>query len=166
MPSLPPFKRIITGFDHLGCAVVTHAGATPNVFHPATCPGAVLHDVWRASILPDHRYADDNKMYRSAVLRPESEESLLRIIDIPPDAELPGAFTAIVQTPCQASAESLDYCIVLMGEVWLHVGADQVCLVAGDVVVQRGTPYHWINRSGEPARIVMVAIALPDGGYQ
>ena len=55
---------------------------------------------------------------------------------------------------------TLDFCIVLEGEIVLVLDAQEVALKAGDMVVQRGTHHAWSNRSSAPA---VVAIASHDG---
>jgi quercetin dioxygenase-like cupin family protein len=54
--------------------------------------------------------------------------------------------------------ETLDYAIVLVGEVDMEMDDSKVTLKAGDVVVQRGTNHSWVNRGTEPARIAFVLI--------
>jgi uncharacterized cupin superfamily protein len=54
---------------------------------------------------------------------------------------------------------TLDFCVVLEGEIVLVLDAQEVLLKAGEIVVQRGTSHAWSNRSGSPA---VVAIASHD----
>ena len=53
---------------------------------------------------------------------------------------------------------SVDYGIVLSGEIDMLVDEDEVHLTAGDVVIQRGTNHAWANRGNEPCRIAFVLI--------
>lgn len=55
--------------------------------------------------------------------------------------------------------ESVDYGVVLSGEVTLVLEGEETVLHAGDVAVQRGTDHAWENRSGEPARMLFVLVA-------
>ena len=57
---------------------------------------------------------------------------------------------------------SIDYGIVLSGEITLILDDSEVILRAGDVVVQRGTDHAWANRGDVPARVVFV---LVDGEF-
>ncbi len=60
--------------------------------------------------------------------------------------------------------ETVDYCIILAGEIDMDMDDSTVHLKAGDVVIQRGTNHSWINRGSEPARIAFVLVdATPLG---
>jgi uncharacterized cupin superfamily protein len=54
--------------------------------------------------------------------------------------------------------ETVDYAIVLEGEIWAVMDEDETLLRAGDVLIQRGTNHAWANRSGATARIAFVLI--------
>ena len=57
------------------------------------------------------------------------------------------------------TTESVDYAIVLEGEIWLELDNDElVQLARGDVVVQNGTRHAWRNRSNEPATLAFVNV--------
>jgi quercetin dioxygenase-like cupin family protein len=53
---------------------------------------------------------------------------------------------------------SVDYAIVLSGEIYALMDEGEVLLRAGDVLVQRGTNHAWSNRTDEPARLAFVLI--------
>jgi quercetin dioxygenase-like cupin family protein len=59
--------------------------------------------------------------------------------------------------------DSLDYGIVLSGEMWMQLNEEEVHLKAGDVVIQRGTIHNWVNRGIEPCVMVFVLIAAEGG---
>ncbi|HCN70598.1 MAG TPA: hypothetical protein DIS96_02320, partial [Pusillimonas sp.] len=56
------------------------------------------------------------------------------------------------------TTESVDYAFVLEGEIWAVLDEDEVCMKAGDVLVQRGTSHAWSNRSDMPALVGFVLI--------
>jgi uncharacterized cupin superfamily protein len=58
--------------------------------------------------------------------------------------------------------ETIDYGIVLEGEIWLVLDDSEVLAKAGDVIVQRGTDHAWANRSDKVCR---VAFILVDGKF-
>jgi uncharacterized cupin superfamily protein len=74
----------------------------------------------------------------------------------------PGASTYSAQAPhpYMQKTRTLEFCVVLEGEIALVLDTQEVQLKQGDVVIQRGTNHSWSNRSGNPAR---VAIASHDG---
>jgi quercetin dioxygenase-like cupin family protein len=54
--------------------------------------------------------------------------------------------------------ETLDYAIVIAGEIVMELDDSSVTLQAGDVVIQRGTNHAWVNRGSEPAYVAFVLI--------
>lgn len=71
--------------------------------------------------------------------------STIRVVDLPPGGRREPHAT-----------DTVDYCIVLEGALWLTLDRDETELRAGDIVVQRGTRHGWHNRSDALARIVFV----------
>ena len=60
--------------------------------------------------------------------------------------------------------ETIDYVLVLSGEIDMETDDSTIKLRAGDVLVQRGTNHAWINRGTEPARVAFILIdAAPLG---
>ena len=66
-------------------------------------------------------------------------------------------------TPRNHRTESVDYAVVLEGEITLLLDDSDVVLRAGDVVIQRGTNHAWSNRSGKPVRMLYILI---DGKFE
>ena len=108
-------------------------------------------------------------------LVPPPQGSLCRIVTIPPDASWRqrvgaadvAAFFAAMGSPRASTAApraphpymqktpTLDFCLILEGEVTLVLDTEEVTLQAGDTVVQRGTNHAWSNRSDQPCRIAI-----------
>ena len=61
-------------------------------------------------------------------------------------------------TPRNHRTNSIDYAVVLSGEIDMELDAELVTLRAGDVLVQRGTIHNWVNRSNAPCVIAFVLI--------
>ncbi len=59
--------------------------------------------------------------------------------------------------------DSVDYAIVVSGEMWMQLEKEEVHLKAGDVVIQRGTMHNWVNRGQEPCVMLFVLIATEGG---
>ncbi len=59
--------------------------------------------------------------------------------------------------------DSVDYAIVVSGEMWMQLDKEEVHLKAGDVVVQRGTIHNWKNRGTEPCLMLFVLVATEGG---
>ena len=59
--------------------------------------------------------------------------------------------------------DSIDYAVILSGEIWMQLDEGEVLLKAGDVVVQRATYHNWVNRGTEPCLIAFILIATEGG---
>ena len=59
--------------------------------------------------------------------------------------------------------DSIDYAVVLSGEIDMELDEEEVHLKAGDVMIQRGTMHNWVNRGKEPCIIAFILIATEGG---
>lgn len=181
MQQLPTFKRVVTGHDANGRAVVASSGPTPNAFPLAAVPGTVFHEIWNSTASPAVLDNADDPTAKPLQLSPGPLGSVIRVVDIPPDslqnqisaADAAAAFAEIGQSHAGTGTadskhklmhrtETLDYGIVTEGEVWLVLDDEEVHLKRGDVVVQRGTNHAWSNRTEAMARMVFI---LLDGRF-
>jgi len=181
--SFPPIRRIVTGHDSRGKAVIASQGPLPTVAEIAAIPGTVFHEVWSTSASPAPVNDGADPTLGPLVLPPPKAGTRIRFVDIPPDtpeflangaARMKAAFAQIgdeaastVQAdsphPLMHRTESVDYGIVIEGELTLVLDTGEVELKRGDVVVQRGTNHAWANRSGKPCRMLFI---LVDGEYE
>ena len=60
--------------------------------------------------------------------------------------------------PAMHATKSIDYALVLAGEIDMLLDDSEVHLNTGDVIVQRGTNHAWVNRGDEPCCIAFVLI--------
>ena len=181
MQALPEFKRVVTGHDQQGQAIVASNGPTPNVFPLSSVPGTVFHELWNSSTSPALLDNASDPSSKPLQLSPGPQGSVIRVVDIPPDSvqnqvsdeNAAAVFAEIGQSHAgtgQGSTrhklmhrtETLDYGIVTEGEVWLVLDEEEVHLKRGDVVVQRGTNHAWSNRTEAMARMVFI---LLDGRF-
>jgi quercetin dioxygenase-like cupin family protein len=153
MPTIP--RRVVTGHDGSGRSVLAADGQVPAA---GTAPsGTVFYELWATDATPATIGADPADAVppgpASGTLSapPAPGGTLIRINDLPPGAGSPMHRT-----------ETVDYAIVLDGEVVLVLDEGETALRAGDVVVQRGTSHRWENRSGATARVAFVFV---DGAF-
>jgi mannose-6-phosphate isomerase-like protein (cupin superfamily) len=145
-------------------------------------PGTVFHEVWSTSATPAPVDNGPDPTTGPLVLPPPAGGTRLRFVDIPPDTpeflahgaqRMHAAFSqtgdASVSTvrddsphPLMHRTESVDYGVVIEGEMTLVLDDGEVLLRPGSVVVQRGTNHAWANRSGAMCRMLFVLI---DGEY-
>ena len=145
---LPPIRRVVTGHDAKGVAKILSDGPATNV--RSSRPGSASTLMWSTFETPaDISVGEDVEDLGARVLgtAPPENGTRFTINDIPPGR--PGVMHR---------TETLDYAIVLAGEVEMVMDDSSVLLKAGDVVIQRGTNHAWVNKGSEPARIAFVLI--------
>jgi quercetin dioxygenase-like cupin family protein len=143
-------RRIVTGHAPDGRSIVVEDGGVPHI---RTLPGASFDEVWSTGAAPEPLGLVPAGEPTSMAPRigPPPGGSTIRLIDFPP-APAGGR-----RSPMHRTA-SIDYGIVLEGEMILLLTDSEVALKAGDVVIQRGTDHGWENRSDHLARMAFVLI--------
>jgi mannose-6-phosphate isomerase-like protein (cupin superfamily) len=170
-------RRIVTAHDKDGISVVASNGPAPVVVTPPQSPGLAFIEIWNTSSSPAPIVAaePDPTVGRPLITAPPKGGTIIRVVDIPPEnpAEMDAATAQAVLArvgldhaadkkkphPFMHRTESVDYGIVLSGEIDLVLDRERVSLKQGDVVVQRGTDHAWSNRSGRPCRMAFVLVS-------
>jgi hypothetical protein len=176
-------RRVVTGHDATGRAVVLSDGAPPNVIRPAHQPGLAFHELWHTASCPAPVAADEPEPTdRYTGTAPPPQGTIIRMVDIPsegaegPDFDRETARALFAQVglaenaehtipgrhPLMHRTESVDYGVVLDGQIVLLLDDSEVVLEAGDMVVQRGTIHAWTNRTDRITRMLFV---LTDGRF-
>ncbi len=172
---LKPIRRVVTGLDRNGKAVAIMDGPAPNVVTSPHRPGGRTN-IWRTTGSPAGFGGDRDEAAAdvSFTLEPMPNGTNFRISEYPPEppeatGKIDGkaAFAAVgaahrivdgARHPLMHATETVDYAIVLEGEIDLLLDDDDIHLKAGDVVVQRGTNHCWVNRYDKPCRIAFILI--------
>ncbi|HUB76589.1 MAG TPA: cupin domain-containing protein [Solirubrobacteraceae bacterium] len=145
-------RRVVTGHGPDGRSIVVSDGPAPlSTRRPE---GAAFHEVWTtaATPVPLAPTEPSEPAGRWERIEPGPGGTVLRITELEPGARSPMHRT-----------ETVDYGVVLAGEVVLVLDDSEVALRAGDIVIQRGTDHAWENRAGAPARMLFVLI---DGEFE
>jgi mannose-6-phosphate isomerase-like protein (cupin superfamily) len=168
-----PFRRIVTGHDRANRAVIASDAPPPRVFDDLGEDGLVFYEVWNTRETPAPIDRDDAEPAESRLsLPPPPNGTRIRVLDIPPDAphaDFDAVFANIggegahVQDESRRHASfhrtrSIDYGIVLSGEITLLLDKGETVVRAGDIVVQRGTNHGWVNRTDRACRIAFILI--------
>ncbi|MFJ6376138.1 cupin domain-containing protein [Pseudarthrobacter oxydans] len=151
-------RRVVTGHDSKGVSRVISDGPVP-VHRDLPEDGVAFYEIWQTDEMPAPLYAEEPTEPTSRDLRvpPGPHGTKIRINEFRPGhIDKHG-----LQSPVHRT-ESVDYGIVLEGEIVLVLDNSEVTLRAGDVVVQRGTDHAWVNRSDSVTR---VAFILVDGRF-
>ena len=178
-----PVRRVVTGHDKDGKAVVISDGPAPFVHVNPINPEWYSTDIWRTHETPARiDAATDEPTLGPRRQMPTKHGTVLRINHFPPETQTVRemtpedsrrAFAALGNEtaatfgrggrhPLMHRTETIDYAIVLAGEITMVMDDSDVVLKAGDIVVQRGTNHAWSNRSDAPA---IVAFVLIDGEF-
>lgn len=167
-------RRVVTGHNAVGKSIFVSDGPTPHVFS-RTKGSAVVHELWETARTPADNRGNADAIARSHRLPPPPNGSVFRVIEYPPDSERLAAIArehALPDDSGRAEATdrnnprhpgfhktaTVDYAIVLSGEIYAMMDEGEVLLKAGDVLVQRGTNHAWSNRTAAPAVIAFVLI--------
>jgi hypothetical protein len=183
---LYPARRIVTGHDKNGRSIVVHDGIATNTVSSPSSPNRGLTNFWRTDQTPASNAGEADPMTGPKQgLLPPKNGSVFRFFQIAPEKEeahmtpaerearMQAAFAQMgaaanrIDTDRHSSmhmTETVDYIILLKGEVSLVLDEGEVAMRPFDVVVQRGTNHGWVNYGGEPALLVAVLIdAVPTG---
>ncbi len=172
-------RRVVTGNDAEGRSRIVEDGPPPAVITVPERPGYVVENVWVTGETPAEIGREDASTGHSGIL-PPANGTILRVIDYPPEPETAEEFEAMARATFRAiypdvahdpnqnphagmhKTETVDYAIILAGEITAVMDDGETVLKAGDILVQRGTNPGWANRSGKPCRIAFVLI---DGSF-
>jgi mannose-6-phosphate isomerase-like protein (cupin superfamily) len=167
-------RRVVTGHNSAGRSVFVIDSVTPHVFS-RTKGSAIVHELWETAATPADNHGNADAIARGSRLPPPKNGSVFRVIEYPPDSERLSAIErehALPDDSGRAAASdrnnprhagfhktaTIDYAIVLSGEIYAMMDEGEVLLKAGNVLVQRGTNHAWSNRTSEVAVLAFVLI--------
>jgi len=173
-------RRVVTGHDDKGVSVVSiNTVLEPKISNKER--GVDFYEIWNTTGSPVSVGNGPDPTDRPLTIPPPKQGSIIRYVDFAPEsadtkamsAEQAKAAFATMGTehastfkagkhPLMHRTETVDYGIVLEGEMILILDDSETHLKAGDIVVQRGTDHAWANRSGKPARMAFI---LLDGAF-
>jgi mannose-6-phosphate isomerase-like protein (cupin superfamily) len=176
-PNVKTQRRIVTIDREPGRSSLVADGPSPDVRLDPARPGFALQRMWVVDSSPAKIVFET--LHLPHVLEPPAGGSVLNVMTFPPDSawqgnvgapEVAGWFDAVGSSaastyaanaphPYMQRTRTVDFCIVLEGELVLVLDTEEAAVEAGQIVVQRGTNHAWSNRSQAPA---VVAIASHD----
>ena len=178
-----PFRRVVTGHDENGLAVIMSDAPPTRVQQIGGSGGPTFFEVWNTREIPaviDRQSGEPEES--GLVLAPPKGGTRIRVIDFPPESDAIRKLTAAEAAekfsemggadasqsgsgaphPLMHRTETLDYGIVVEGELTLILDQSETTVRAGDIIIQRGTNHAWANRSDKNCR---VAFVLMDGKF-
>lgn len=177
-PRVRKVRRIVTGHDRSGRSIIVSDKPSPFVMAIRGIPTFGVTDVWKTRGTPTDNTASPEPCGMPIELAPPANGSVLRVVEFPPDrvwmqkADRESAFASMgssgaaalardasaARHPMMHRTKSLDYAIVLSGEIWALMDKGETKMTVGDILVQRGTNHAWANRSRKPCLVAFILV--------
>jgi quercetin dioxygenase-like cupin family protein len=172
-------RRVVIGHDPQGRSVVVSDGTPPLVTTNPQRPGYVSTDIWRTAAMPETIVAKPEEPTLGPRRQlPTQHGTVIRINRVMPETEdirrmtpeqskqvfaalgneQGSTFGKSGRHPLMHRTQTIDYALVLAGEIYCVLDDTEVLLKAGDVLIQCGTNHAWSNRSNAPCDIAFVLI--------
>ena len=138
-------RRVVTGHDEQGRAKVLIDETTTNVLSQR--PGAQYSVIWSTEGFPLSNDGNDDPSHKKiGTTLPNG--TVFRIVSFGPGV-----------SPRNHRTDSIDYAVVMSGEIDMELDIGSVHLKAGDVLVQRGTIHNWVNKVSAPCLIAFTLVS-------
>ncbi len=168
-------RRVVTGHDDSGKAIVESDGMAPNV-KIREGAGFISTLLWVTDETPANVALRKDRAERTIAVAPPANGTILRVVEFPPvTAEAEAMDGAALRQAMGVDhgagpsrhaymhrTKSVDYAIVLSGEIDMLLDDSEVHLKAGDILIQQATNHAWVNRSNANCRIAFVLIDADD----
>jgi hypothetical protein len=179
-----PLRRVVTGFDETGKSVVAQDGVCDFILDKS--PAWIVTDLWQTTDNPDADALMEETCTNDISLMPPSGGSVFRVVQFAPDKDYMGkwdadaAFASVGHNTNDGGnrvsdeaagktgrpkgmhqTDTVDYAIVMSGEIWLVMDEGEILLKSGDILVQRATNHGWSNRGDSPALVAFVLLDQP-----
>ena len=166
-------RRVVTGHGAKGQSVILFDDHAQNVTHIPSWEGLYVTELWVTSEMPIDNNGSADRSLRPMKHDPDPSGTIFRLVEIPPESKTTfnakGIFEELGSAtkpsakdssrhPTMHKTKSIDYLVVISGEMIMAMEDGETLLTQGDCVVQRGTNHAWINRSTQPCLIAAILI--------
>jgi hypothetical protein len=168
-------RRIVSGHNAQGKSIFIMDGDVSIPVARRNSAGTSVVELWQTDCTPADNTGDRDPTDHPYRLPPPTNGSVFRVVEYPPDKE---RFAALQAQQWSADAKSqgyvrdsgnarhagfhktntIDYAIVLDGEIYALMDEGEKLMKTGDVLIQRGTSHAWSNRSDRPCRVAFILI--------
>jgi mannose-6-phosphate isomerase-like protein (cupin superfamily) len=174
-----PIRRVVTGKDAAGKAIVVTDSAASRV-HTREELGVTNTLLWMTESIPAKLSEQGDAGTREVGVAPPPSGTIFRIVEFGPQKNVQADYQTKLQIfqrmglapegtsretprdPGMHRTQTVDYVVILSGEIDMLLDDSEVHLNTGDVVVQRGTNHAWVNRGDEPCKVAFVLIDAQD----
>jgi hypothetical protein len=168
-------RRVVTGHNEEGKSVIISDDPSPHVLALPGVEDFALTNLWVTDGSPADNAGRADAACRPVVLEPPPGGTIFRIVEFPPDKGLGTDFDRKAVFDAMAASGAMDpdasrhsgmhktatvdYAIVLSGEIYAVMDEGETLLRAGDTLVQRGTNHAWSNRSETPCLVAFILVS-------
>jgi hypothetical protein len=168
-------RRVVTGHNEQGQSAAIYDGYATNV--KEMLPGLFTTELWVTRTTPADNSGNEDAADTFPRLEPPPTGTAFRVVEFPPEASwrnspdarekakkgwetIAGAHAQDKgsNNPMMHKTPSVDYAIVLKGEIWAVLDTGEVCLKPGDTLIQRGTNHAWSVRTDEPSLVAFILV--------
>lgn len=167
-------RRVVTGHDSSGKAIVLIDDTAPNA-SPRSAAGTQSWRIW-VNDTPADMTGERDRGATPTGIAPPALGAVFRVVEFPPETEetrklandhFSHAIGADHHAPAKVRpprhpmmhrTRTIDYGVVISGEITMLLDDSEVQFKAGDVFVQQATNHAWVNRGSEVCRIAFVLI--------
>lgn len=139
-------RRVVTGHDPDGSAIVRYDDSGAN--QSSGRANMTAQVIWTSDDLPVDFGEDGEDKGARSVGTTVTGGSVFRVVEFRPGV-----------VPRNHRTDSIDYAVVMAGEIDMEMDDTVVHLKAGDVLVQRGTIHNWVNNGTEPCVIAFTLVS-------
>jgi mannose-6-phosphate isomerase-like protein (cupin superfamily) len=168
-----PVRRVVIGHDQTGKAVALYDGNLQP--RQRSAGGNGVTNLWVTSEFPVDVGGAGDRGRTPVAVPPPPHGTVFRIVDFPPAANaaavspvdhhsllaamgIDPATQGHARHPNTHRTRTIDYAIVLDGEIDMLMDDADIHVKSGDVLIQQGTNHAWVNNSGKNCRIAFVLI--------
>jgi mannose-6-phosphate isomerase-like protein (cupin superfamily) len=170
-----PIRRVVTGKDAAGKAIAMIDAVATTVLRREEL-GVTNTLLWVTDSTPaDLSNQEDTANKKIGVVAPPGG-TIFRVVEFAPEREVKADYETRLRIfqgiglaaegesrdkpdhPAMHRTKTIDYALILCGEIDMLLDDSEVHLKAGDVVIQRGTNHAWVNRGNQPCQVAFVMV--------
>jgi mannose-6-phosphate isomerase-like protein (cupin superfamily) len=166
-------RRVVTGHDEKGNSIILFDDQGTNVTHIPSWEGLYVTELWVTSEVPIDNDGDTDRALRPMKHDPDASGTIFRLVEVPPESKTvfnpAGIFQELrssnkpsqedeARHPTMHKTNSLDYLVVISGEMTMEMEHGSTIIKQGDCIVQRGTNHAWVNKSDKSCLLAAILI--------
>ena len=173
---LPIIRRVVCEINNEGKSVIVEDGPPKHVRASPDRPGFRVCNLWATFGSPASISDPDRSTEIKGILPPPGG-TIVKVIDMPPEPRDPAERDRMAHPvgpqahepgvrrrpatghPGMHETDTIDYAVVLKGEVYALVDGGETLLKEGDILIHRATNHAWSNRSDSICRVLFVLVA-------